>query len=208
MHVGLISLQNPGNLRSVSRCLNRCGHESFILNQSRDFGKYNLDAIILPGVGSFEKAISLLKTSGFDKLLLKLHNEKFKIIGICLGFQLLTKSSSENKYAGEIKGLNIFHDIKLVDICSEKRKMNLGLKRLYSLKDSQISDCKYFYFMHRFGHIIGNNLPDSLHGWCFHSDIKLAAICKLNNTWGIQFHPEKSGQDGDELLDQILRYDV
>ena len=88
MQVGLISLQNPGNLCSISRCLKRCGHQSFILQESKDFDKYNLDAIILPGVGSFDKSISFLKSSGFDKLLLRLHNEKFKIIGICLGFQL------------------------------------------------------------------------------------------------------------------------
>ena len=207
MQIGLISLHNPGNLSSVSRCLKRCGHESVVLNKYEDFDKYNLDAIILPGVGSFEKAISLMKDVGFDQLIIRLHNENFKIIGICLGFQLLTKSSLENQLSCEIKGLNIFQDISLVDICSKKKKMNVGLKSLYNIKNGEVQNKKYFYFMHRFGHIITDNVPDSIYSWCIHSNLKLAAICKLNNTWGIQFHPEKSGLDGDQLLNSILNKD-
>ena len=204
MQIGLISLHNPGNLSSVSRCLKRCGHESVVLNKYEDFNKYNLDAIILPGVGSFEKAISLMKDVGLDQLIIRLHSENFKIIGICLGFQLLTKSSLENQLSREIKGLNIFEDISLVDICSKKKKMNVGLKSLYNISNGEVENKKYFYFMHRFGHIIKDNVSDSIYSWCIHSNLKLAAICKLKNTWGIQFHPEKSGLDGDKLLNSIL----
>ena len=99
--VGIIDY-GMGNLKSIENALDHLG----VKNQLVDNSKYlsNYTHLILPGVGSFKKAIKNLKSSGMFSKIIEISKTDKKILGICLGMQLLFSDSTEEGYSGIIKG--------------------------------------------------------------------------------------------------------
>ncbi len=198
--IGIINLGSH-NLFSIFQAIKNLNHHVKIVNHSKEIKRF--DIIILPGVGTFNKAINLLNLKKMTSEIKKFSKKKDKkIIGICLGMQLMLSEGSE---FGKKKGLNLIEgDVLKLD----KIKPNIGWKKLkLSMNKSHnslnvILKKNYFYFVHSFYcKLKDKNLIKAKF------DIEKNQYCGVfikNNLIGIQFHPEKSGEAGLKLLKIIL----
>ena len=166
-----------------------------IISNTKDLDK-NIKKLILPGVGSFDNAISLLQEKQlFKKIVDFTKNPDNKILGICVGMQILALKSLE----GNLNGM------ELIDGKFEKLKNkvlphigwnSIKIKNRINLFDG-IDQNSYFYFLHSFALL---NLKEQ-HKVCetFYGENFVSAF-KKDNIYGIQFHPEKSHLLGSKIL--------
>lgn len=196
-----------GNLLSIQRAVKELGKDAKIISTPEEIEKSDL--IILPGVGAFKNAMHLLNSRKFIVPLEKYAKEKKKpILGICLGMQLFFSKSYE---MGEEKGLDYIpgevvsikkmskiKDIKIpninwnkIEICKENNKI---------IPEDLIN--KSFYFIHSY--MVNVEDDKNLIGYYLYYDLKIPAVVKLENIIGLQFHPEKSGKNGLQLLKNIF----
>lgn len=184
-----------GNLGSVKNMLKKVGAD-FKLSSSADDIK-NASKLILPGVGSFDKGIQNLKEYGyFDLIKEKVIEQNTPILGICLGMQLLGKSSEEGLENG----------FCFVDAIAKKFSFEEGTKlkvphmgwNVVNIKKENnlyqgIEGEQRFYFVHSFAVKCNDNkdiLTSTNYGYKFVSSFQ------KNNIIGVQFHPEKSHKFG------------
>tara|TARA_B100000989_G_scaffold175711_1_gene131798 strand:+ start:119 stop:748 length:630 start_codon:yes stop_codon:yes gene_type:complete len=194
-----------GNLNSVKISLNYLAIKNDILNSPKNILDYS--HIVIPGVGSFKKAIKNLKKSGFFDTLPQISNNKNqKILGICLGMQLLFESSTED---GDTKGLGILKG--KVEKFSLSKVKNIKIPHvgfnqvLFDKKNSfyrDISNNSDFYFDHSyrvtdFGYDLNSGIT--------HYGEKFLSSFNKGNIFGTQFHPEKSQSNGLLILRNFLR---
>jgi glutamine amidotransferase len=193
-----------GNIWSVLSALRYLGSEAEV---SSDPDQLHLaDALVLPGVGSFRKAMEVLRLRGLDQAILEaVKSRGCKILGICLGMQLLGSRGTED---GETTGLGLIPN--WVDKFSArelgKNKVpHIGFNTVrFSEKSGlfrDLPDMADFYFVHSY-----RMLPDDLGGRigiCSYETEFLAAF-ELENICGTQFHPEKSQTNGLILLKNFL----
>lgn len=206
MNVGIINF-NMGNISSVVNAINFLGCSSKIINSIEDFD--DVTHFILPGVGSFKDAMINLKSSSIEKILKKkILIEKKKILGICLGMQLLGSSSTEN---GFTEGLSFIKN-KIEKISMENNKKltlphvgfnNINIVNKKANFFNNIDELSNFYFVHSYKMEIGDFKQD--YAICEYGQKFLAAF-KKNNIYGVQFHPEKSQSCGLELIYNFLKY--
>jgi glutamine amidotransferase len=188
-----------GNLSSVKRKMDRIGVESIITSSREEIS--GSDKIILPGVGHFAKAVSEIKKLGLwqflsDQVLV----EKKLILGICLGMQLMAKRSEE----GDEEGFGWFDARVLRLNVSDKIRFkipHMGWNTINYLKDSplfeQISLKSEFYFVHSY-HVQCYNSVDILAETIY--EYPFTSAVQKGNISGVQFHPEKSHDVGEQLL--------
>ncbi len=160
------------------------------------------DHIILPGVGAFDDTISTLQKKGFiDVLNKKVFYDKVPILGICVGMQMLADSSEE----GTLEGLGWIHGkVKKFDknLISGKPKIpHLGWNSIEITQNSplfkNIDPAVGFYFVHSYYYECAdeaNVICKTEYGKVFHSTVN------QDNIFGVQFHPEKSHDNGIQLL--------
>ena len=160
----------------------------------------NADSIVLPGVGAFEDAAKKLRNSGLDKVLIELAAEGKNLLGICLGMQLLFEKSYEY---GEHKGLGLIKgSVKPIkDVIPNELKIpHIGWNPLiYKRKSplfSYINDGDCVYFVHSF---YAADCADSVVAVSEYGT-ELTAAVQNKNVFGCQFHPEKSGKVGLNIL--------
>lgn len=188
-----------GNLYSLQCSLNFLNLESVITSDPEVIK--SADKIILPGVGAFGDAVELLKSSGLDEVV---KNEAAKgkyILGICLGMQLLFEKSYEY---GEHNGLGLIKG----DVCPLSSDIKSDLKIPHmgwnSLNISDINDPifkytkkgDYVYYVHSF---YAKNCDEALLATSDY-EVSVPGLVKNKNVYGAQFHPEKSGDVGLNLL--------
>ncbi|MCE2715727.1 MAG: imidazole glycerol phosphate synthase subunit HisH [Pseudomonadota bacterium] len=157
------------------------------------------DKIIIPGVGAFDPFIEKLKSKGLDQIILTAWQNNKPILGICIGAQILGKSSEE----GNLKGLGILDmDVKKFNIENNNIRIpHMGWNQVNALSSSsllsEIDEDHRFYFVHSY-HFVTNQqnivLSTTQHGYDFPS------IIADNNVYAVQFHPEKSQKHGMQLL--------
>lgn len=189
-----------GNLKSVRNALNYLGIENKISDDYDEIRK--ADALILPGVGAFPDAMDTIEKLGLDKVI-KEETEKGKyLLGICLGMQLLFEKGYEGLERtglGLIKG-NI---VKMKDDREKNVKIpHIGWNNLkYNRKDilfKNIDEGKYVYYVHSYFAQSYNN--EDLVAYSEYGENKIPGIIRRNNIIGAQFHPEKSGTVGLDIL--------
>ena len=199
------------NLKSVTRCLQVMGHESCSLVDPVDISIS--DTVVLPGVGTFGEGMKYLSQKGLIQPLRDHAERGGKIIGICLGMQLLLSESDESP---GIEGLSIIQGK-----CSRLLPKNnfavphIGWNNLFYnrrcidaqpyIGSDQIEaiESRDFYFVHSFVAKAQEKECEML--YFNHPDARqTAGLCK-KNVIGFQFHPEKSGPSGYKLLDYFLR---
>ena len=188
-----------GNLGSVQNMLKRIGIKSIISSDINEIEK--AEKILLPGVGSFDAAISKIDELNLRPVLTFMAKEKkVPFLGICLGMQLLTESSEE----GVLKGLNFVpaKTIKFKFPENSNLKIphmgwNLVTKKTESVLTKNFTNEFRFYFVHSY-HVKCDNPINSIlttnYGYEFDSAIQ------NENVFGAQFHPEKSHKYGMQLL--------
>jgi imidazole glycerol-phosphate synthase subunit HisH len=191
-----------GNLGSIENMFKRIGVPAQISDDVASLERAR--KILLPGVGAFDSAMRRINESGLRGVLdHKALKERIPIMGICLGMQLLTRSSEE----GQLPGLGWF--------AAETRRFpdNLGLKvphmgwnvatpaHASALTDGLAPDSRY-YFVHSY-YVKADDPGDSLQ--TTHYGITFDAVVGRGNLYGAQFHPEKSHKFGMRFLANFSR---
>lgn len=187
-----------GNLFSLSSSFAAIGFETVVTGDA-DVIK-QADKLILPGVGAFSDAIKKLRDTGLDKVILEEVQKGKKLMGICLGMQMLFQKSFEY---GEHEGLGLISG-QVVPM-EEKLPKNLkiphiGWNALHFKNQSPLfkyineNDC--VYFVHSY---YAENCDDAVIATTEYGNSLTAAVAK-DNIFGCQFHPEKSGNVGLNIL--------
>ena len=187
-----------GNLFSLTSSLKAVGAEAVVTSDSRLIKK--ADKILLPGVGAFEDAIAKLKATGLDKLICEEVMAGKKILGICLGMQMLFEKSYEY---GIHNGLSLLKGeiIGMDGTIPENLKIpHIGWNALHIKKQHPIfkyvNENDSVYFVHSY---YATGCEDSLLASAEYGK-ELTAAVALGNIAGTQFHPEKSGKVGLGIL--------
>lgn len=188
---------NVGNLDSIWRGLNRAGIESIITNDTNLIKQASL--LILPGVGAFKDAMDDLKATGLIPYI-KDHVKQGKpLIGVCLGMQLLFDSSTE---FGFTEGLS-FIPGTVEELQIPYKVPHMGWNDLTITQDqpvvANINNGDYVYFVHSFYAKTSEQYIVATTDY----GVTIPAIVQNNNVIGMQFHPEKSGDVGLQLLQAI-----
>ena len=187
-----------GNLFSLTSSLAAIGAESIVTGDANVIRASN--KILLPGVGAFEDAKRKLTASGLDKVVLDEVNKGKKILGICLGMQMLFERSLEY---GEHEGLGLLRGdvVAMQGVIPDNLKIpHIGWNALHIKSEHPIfkyvKENDYVYFVHSY---YATGCDDSLLASCEYGVEITAAVAK-DNIAGTQFHPEKSGEVGLSIL--------
>tara|TARA_Y100000591_G_C21847210_1_gene709416 strand:- start:3304 stop:3921 length:618 start_codon:yes stop_codon:yes gene_type:complete len=194
-----------GNLGSVKNMLAHISSKKVLISSDiKDIG--NASKIILPGVGSFKKAMLNLKKRDFIPILeQKILNEKIPLMGICLGMQLLFESSEEGNFngLGWVKG-------KVTKFNFENQNNNLkiphmGWNFVKLIKESNytknVFDKNKYYFVHTY-HVNCKDNSDIL--MTSNYGIEFVSAIEKGNISGFQFHPEKSHKYGMKIFKNFV----
>lgn len=183
-----------GNLRSVQKAFEYLGYDAAITDQSSALA--DASHIVLPGVGAFQDAISALKEKQLDFYIKKEISKGKPFLGICLGMQMLFDKSLED---GEFEGLGIIGG-EVVRFNTDLKIPHIGWNTLFYNKRTRLFegiDDNNFYFVHSY-HAAKVSSED-VETTCVYGYEFVASVNK-ENVWGVQFHPEKSGDTGLKLL--------
>jgi len=182
-----------GNIQSVQFALERLGANAILSNNKEDI--LSSDKIIFPGVGQASQAMKQLKATGLDVLIPEL---KQAVFGICLGMQLLCKTTEE----GSTKGLGIF-DVDVKRFEANVKVPHMGWNLIENLKSELFMGLEtptYMYAVHSYyAPKCDFTIATSKY------DIDFSSALQKNNFYGVQFHPEKSSQDGSKILENFLK---
>lgn len=203
INVGIVNY-GMGNIRSIENSLLHLGCKPKVINSPDKI--FSFSHLILPGVGSFKKAIQNLKINGFYEALQECANNKgINLLGICLGMQLMCASSTEG---GLTTGLSLIKN--KVKAFTKKETDNQKIphvgfnqvkKEKASLLFKNIDDNSDFYFDHSFKVQHDKDLENF--NACEYG-VKFIASFEKNNIFGTQFHPEKSQSNGLTLMYNFL----
>jgi len=189
-----------GNLRSVKNALDFLGLENKVSSDPEAIRSAN--ALILPGVGAFPDAMETIEKLSLDKLIKEEVNNNKPLLGICLGMQLLF----ENGFEGlERKGLGLLKGsiVKMKDDKKNNIKIpHIGWNNLiYNKKDElfkSIEEGKFVYYVHSY--FAQGYRDEDLVAYSEYGENKIPGIVRCKNVMGAQFHPEKSGTVGLNIL--------
>ena len=196
---------NVGNTNSVFNAIKKLGYNVEISN------KQNLieqaDALIMPGVGAFSEAISNIEKLNINKLLTdQVVTKKIPVLGICIGMQLMASSSEENGFntgLGWIDGT-----VKKIPQVKSLRIPHVGWNEVKPIKDNDIlfSNCTFenpsFYWDHSYYFDCRNEDRAGIVEY----GIDITAVVRKDNIVGVQFHPEKSQNNGLRLFRSFFNY--
>ncbi len=188
-----------GNLFSLKSSLSAIGADVIISGEKEMIKK--ADKLILPGVGAFEDAAKKLKAHGIDEIIKKEVKKGKPILGICLGMQMLFEKSFE---FGEHEGLGLIKGeiVPMEGVIPTNLKIpHIGWNSLIFKKSNSklfkyIRNGDFVYFVHSYyaSNCDENILATSEYG------VELTAAIEKDNIFGCQFHPEKSGEVGLNIL--------
>ncbi|MBA4496215.1 imidazole glycerol phosphate synthase subunit HisH [Paenactinomyces guangxiensis] len=188
-----------GNLHSVSKALERMGHQYVITSDPQTIRR--ADGLILPGVGAFGDAMHELEARGLASLIKEMALKEKPLLGICLGMQLLFTSSDEHGYH---QGLNLLPG-HVVQLAGDYNIPHMGWNWL-SFKHPhplfQGLEEGHVYFVHSF-HVQADNDEDVIGTTDYYQTV--TAVVARHQIYGMQFHPEKSGELGLQLLNRFAR---
>lgn len=191
-----------GNISSISNIIRHVGGESRIVSSHADIE--GIKKLIIPGVGSFDHGMQGLHDGKWVELLQEMvDTESIKILGICLGMQLMCKSSEE----GLLPGLG-WIDAKVEKFSfqthDDKRVPHMGWNTVDVLKTSDLFSPEQnyrFYFVHSY-HVVCNDKANISSTTNYGFDV--TASFENKNVYGVQFHPEKSHHFGKELFKKFI----
>ena len=182
-----------GNIQSIMFAIERLGFHAVLSNNPDEIKA--ADKVIFPGVGEASYAMRMLKESGLDTLIPTL---KQPVFGICLGMQLMCNHSEE----GDTKGLGVF-DVNVLKFSNKVKVPQMGWNTIYNLKSdlfSGIAENEYMYLVHSFyAPICTETIATTNY------ELEYSSALENDNFYGTQFHPEKSGDIGEQILGNFLK---
>lgn len=189
-----------GNLFSVQNALNYLQIENKITANPADLA--DADGIILPGVGAFRDAMTMLNESGFTEAIKVQAAAGKPILGICLGMQMLFERGYE---FGETDGLGLIPgNVVLIDGGGLKIP-HMGWNDLTVLNDcplsADVADGDYVYYVHSYR---ADTSDEYISCYTMYNE-KIPGLVYRDNVYGAQFHPEKSGQVGMNILKNFAK---
>jgi glutamine amidotransferase len=183
---------NAGNVCSVQNAIERLGYDCVVTDDVKTI--LNADKVIFPGVGEASSAMVYLKNKGLDKVIVNIEKP---LLGICLGMQLMCDNTEE----GNVKGLGIFNTkVKLFPPI--EKVPHTGWNNCQNLSNQLldgVNQTNDMYFVHSYY----AEICDQTIATCDYVKPFSAALQK-NNFYGTQFHPEKSGTVGEQILSNFL----
>lgn len=187
-----------GNLYSVSKAIERLGYEVVISADPQVI--LNATAVILPGVGAFGDAMHHLQSTGLDHITKQYAESGKPLLGICLGMQLLFEQSEEY---GTHRGLGLLQG-DVIRFRGAFKVPHMGWNKLQLLQDCSLFtdvDEGYVYFVHSY-HVLPTQKEQLIASADYYGPV--TAVVAKENIYGMQFHPEKSGVVGMQLLKNFL----
>ena len=184
-----------GNLRSVENALKRLGAEFCVTADPVVIR--SADRVLLPGVGNAAEAMENLRKAGLVEVIRSLRRP---VLGICVGMQVMCRHSEE----GDVKCLNIFDArVKRFVPAPDVKVPHMGWNRIGNLESKLFKGLdggSYVYFVHSYyPELCPDTIATSHHGVMF------SAALKYENFYGTQFHPEKSGDVGERIIENFLK---
>ncbi|MDN5348188.1 MAG: imidazole glycerol-phosphate synthase subunit HisH [Clostridia bacterium] len=184
-----------GNLRSVQKALERLGYAADITDDPQEV--LTAAGLILPGVGAFGDAMIALEKRGLDRAIKEAVGRGVPFLGICLGMQLLFAESEEG---GHCRGLGILAG-KVVRLSGPVRVPHMGWNAVHFTRPSPLISGlpaePYFYFVHSY--VAVPEQEEVILGVTDYGGDFVAAV-NWGHIFGVQFHPEKSSDQGLRLL--------
>ena len=192
---------DAGNIKSVEKALHYLGEETTVTRDPQTL--LNADKVILPGVGSFGQAMENLHTYGLVPVIHEIVEKKTPFLGICLGLQLLYKTSEESPGAtglgildGEILRIPDAPDLKVPQIGWNSLDITPGAKLFAGVEEHP-----YVYFVHSY-YLKSKDEADVAART--HYSVEIHASVEKGNVFACQFHPEKSSTVGLKILDNFI----
>lgn len=183
---------NAGNIRSVQNALTRLGYECTVTDNATTL--MNADKVIFPGVGEASSAMVYLRSKGLDRVLVEL---KQPVLGICLGLQLMCAESEE----GDTKCLEIF-SAKVKRFIDTDLVPHMGWNNFFKVKGKLFEGIETIddaYFVHSYY----AELSEQTSAICEYI-FPFSAALEKDNFYATQFHPEKSADIGERILQNFL----
>lgn len=184
---------NAGNITSVEFAFKRIGIDVLVTDEVEAIN--SADKVVFPGVGEASTAMAYLCEKKLDKVIKEL---KQPVLGICLGMQLMCAHSEE----GNTECLGLFkQNIKKFN-STENKVPQIGWNNIYDLKSplfNTVINNSYMYFVHGYYAELGENTiakTDYI--------LPYSSALQKNNFYGVQFHPEKSGDIGEQILKNFI----
>lgn len=181
-----------GNIQSIIFAIKRLGYDAVLSHDVKEIQE--ADKVIFPGVGEASSAMAKLRASGLDAVIPKL---KQPVLGICLGMQLMCRSSEE----GNTEELGIF-DLDVKKFSNNVKVPQIGWNQITNLKTDLfkgIPEKSYIYLVHSFyAPLDTETIASAEYG------LEYSAALQKDNFYGVQFHPEKSSDIGSIILNNFL----
>lgn len=184
-----------GNLRSVENALKRLGAEFTVTSDAAVIR--SADRVLMPGVGNAAEAMENLRAASLVDVIRSLRRP---VLGICVGMQVMCRHSEE----GDVDCLNLFDaHVKRFSPSADLKVPHMGWNTIGNLESKLfkgIDGGEYVYFVHSYyPELCPDTIATSRHGVMF------SAALKYENFYGTQFHPEKSGDVGERIIENFLR---
>lgn len=184
-----------GNLRSVGNALNRLGAEWKLTADPDEIRK--AQRVLLPGVGNDAEAMAKLRERKLCDVIRELRHP---VLGICVGMQVMCRHSEE----GDVDCLGIFDaQVRRFHESKDLKVPHVGWNRINNLESKLLKGIdrgSYVYYVHSY---FANLCPDTI-ATTRYGDTMFSAALKYENFYGTQFHPEKSGDVGEQILKNFL----
>ncbi len=186
---------NAGNIQSVMYALERIGAAAVVTDDVEAIQA--ADKVIFPGVGEASTAMNYLRERKLDQVI---KNLRQPVLGVCLGMQLMCAYSEEN--STECLGIFAEKVQRFVPATPGIKVPQIGWNNIYNLKSdlfSNLKDNSYCYFVHSYFAALGNDTiatADYVQPY--------SAALHRDNFYGVQFHPEKSAEIGEQILKNFI----
>lgn len=199
--IGIIDY-GMGNLKSICNALESINEEYLISAYKYDLRKCS--GLILPGVGSFKEGMFNLRKDGLYSVVKEMKKTGKPLLGICLGMQLLFEKGYEGE---ETKGIGLLKG-KVIKMNEEKfRVPNIGWNSLNINKDDNLikglKEESHMYYVHSY--YADEYDKEDLVASSDYYGLNIPGIVRRDNIIGVQFHPEKSGEEGIKLLKNFCK---
>ncbi|MDR2515613.1 MAG: imidazole glycerol phosphate synthase subunit HisH [Christensenellaceae bacterium] len=193
-----------GNVESVRHALGKIGADSRLTAERDEI--LSASGVILPGVGAFGEAMRQLKCRGLMDCLRRVRMKNTPFLGICIGEQLIFEKSEESPGIPGLKYLE--GEVKKIQVGNSHAKVpHMGWNQLETRRDDPLFDGlpekPWFYFVHSYFAQAQN--PENVLARLSYGNSDMDIAVRDQNLWAVQFHPEKSGQAGLQLLSNFVK---